>query len=89
MVERKQEKKRRIQGCHLMRDLCLNQGSHITTSDNFFKHVILLSRDSNFNYRAEMVETFGKMILYSQNENYKQFYDENPFGQMFAKFGLT
>ena len=36
-----------------------------------------------------MVETFGKMILFSQNENYKHFYDENPFGQMFAKFGLT
>ena len=71
MVERKQEKKRRIQGCHLMRDLCLSQGSHITTSDNFFKHMVLLSRDTNFNYRAEIVEAFGKMILYSENENYR------------------
>jgi len=57
-----------------MRDLCLNQGGNVTSSDNFFKHMVLLSRDTNFNYRAEIAEAIGRMILFDEVENYKTYY---------------
>ena len=63
-----------------MRDLCLNQGGNVTTSDNFFKHMVLLSRDTNFNYRAEIAEAIGRMILFDEVENYKPYYQTFPRG---------
>ena len=82
MVERKQEKKRRKAGCNLMRDLCITQRSGIVTSVLFFKHFILLSRDSNFNYRTEMAIAISNLIMHSDKENYKS-------AQKFAGFGIT
>jgi hypothetical protein len=64
MVDRKQEKTRRIWGSNLMGDLMSTQGSHVLTMKDTFKLFQTLTRETNFIFRAEMAESLGNMVKY-------------------------
>jgi len=59
MVDRKQEKRRRLRGCELMKDLVQTQGGHILCSQIHIKYFLALSQDPNFIYRADMAAALG------------------------------
>ncbi len=62
MTDRKQEKKRRLRGAQLVRDLMITQGSSIFQIPEHKKQFCLLAQEMDFNYRAEMAEALGKVL---------------------------
>ena len=63
MIDRKQEKIRRMRGSSLMRDLIMTQGKVVLELPEHLKHFQILSRETNFHFRAEMAEALGNILL--------------------------
>lgn len=59
MIDRKQEKTRRVRGSNLMRDLMTTQGAVVLTLPEHFKLFQNLSRETNFYFRTDMAESLG------------------------------
>jgi len=63
MIDRKQERQRRIRGCQLLKDLTQTQGAHVLMMK---EHIYLfenLARESLFIFRAEMAESLGNILI--------------------------
>lgn len=70
MLDRKQERTRRIRGSNLMRDLMTTLGSHILTSQESIKHFQALTRETNFIFRAEMAEALGNIRIQKEGQKW-------------------
>ena len=69
MIDRKQEKRRRIRGMELMCDLMKTQRGSVIISSSHKKYFHILSEDSNFIYRAEMAACLGNIMKSQEDEN--------------------
>jgi hypothetical protein len=64
MIDRKQEKTRRMRGSSLMKDLIKTQGKAVLELPEHLKHFQILSRETNFYFRGEMAEALGNVLLW-------------------------
>lgn len=61
MSERKQDRKRRLRGLDLAKDLNLTQFSNILISAGHKKMFAMIQTDPNFIYRVEMAASIGNI----------------------------
>ena len=66
MTERKQERKRRIRGMELLKDLIVTQQGFILISPMHIRCFQYLGQDPNFIYRAEMAEVLSQIKMKPQ-----------------------
>ena len=66
MTERKQERKRRLRGMELLKDLIVTQQGFVLISPMHIRCFQYLGQDPNFIYRAEMAEALSQIKMKPQ-----------------------
>ena len=62
MIDRKQEKERRVRASLIIADLLSTQGAKVLTSKEFSKMFLTMARDNYFGFRANMAAKIGNII---------------------------
>ena len=88
MIDRKQEKERRIRGSLIVSDLLKTQAANVLTSKEFSKIFLILARDNFFLFRSNMAESLGFIIKKKKPDDGEQGSqpEENDFGITIEQF---